>query len=204
MSARFILPLMLSVLVLISCQKELSTDAATLPSPVPTPPPVTSQWVEHVIVKGEHNSDKNPFKQVSLSEIKFQVQFNNSAIYQTLDSNNQRDINKLYGFADNNQDHHTNSARIGWRWYQNELQLFGYTYNNTVLKYQMIKAVPLNKEINCNIKVTANNYIFNIDSTQITMLRTAATPKADGYQLYPYFGGDEVAPHDIRIKIKDL
>jgi hypothetical protein len=32
----------------------------------------------------------------------------------------------------------------------------------------------------------------------------ATTPKGQGYQLYPYFGGDETAPHDINIWIKNL
>ena len=34
--------------------------------------------------------------------------------------------------------------------------------------------------------------------------RTSATSKAEGYKLYPYFGGDESAPHDIFIYIKEL
>jgi hypothetical protein len=196
---------MFLVLGLVSCQKELDALPGTSTgSPVPVPPPGTSQWTEHLIVKGGHSSDKNLIKPVTVTEMKFMVRFNNSAIYQSLDTNNQRDINKLYGFSDNNEDHHTNSARIGWRWYNNELQLFGYNYNNTVLKYQFIAAVPLDKDINCSIKVSAGSYIFNIDGTQLTMPRTAPDPKAVGYQLYPYFGGDEVAPHDILIKIKDL
>jgi hypothetical protein len=36
------------------------------------------------------------------------------------------------------------------------------------------------------------------------MSRTAATEKAKGYRLYPYFGGDELAPHQINIWIKNL
>jgi hypothetical protein len=32
----------------------------------------------------------------------------------------------------------------------------------------------------------------------------AITTKAKGYQLYPYFGGNELAPHDMHIWIKDL
>jgi hypothetical protein len=35
------------------------------------------------------------------------------------------------------------------------------------------------------------------------MPRAAATVKAKGYRLYPYFGGDETAPHDITISIRD-
>jgi hypothetical protein len=35
-------------------------------------------------------------------------------------------------------------------------------------------------------------------------LSTFSTPKGKGYRLYPYFGGDETAPHDISIWVKDL
>jgi hypothetical protein len=207
MSARALLytAAILSLFVIVSCQKELDPLPATaVGTPAPVPPGSNSQWVEHLIIKGEHSSDKSPFKQVTVSEMKFLVRFNNTAVYQTLDTNNQRDINKLYGFADNNQDHHTNSARIGWRWYQDQLQLFGYIYNNTAVKYQLITAVPMDQDINCSIRVEPHTYIFTVNGTQTTMPRTAADPRAVGYQLYPYFGGDEVAPHDISIKVKDL
>jgi hypothetical protein len=190
-------------IILPSCQKELDAVAASNPSPAPIIP-TTGQFTEHRIAKGGHSSDKNLIKAVTVSEMKFVVRFDSSAIYQALDTNNQRDINKLYGFSDNNEDHHTNSARIGWRWYNNELQLFGYNYNNTALKTQFIKAVPLNTDINCSIKVVGSSYILSADGMQVSMTRTAPDPKAAGYQLYPYFGGDEVAPHDILIKVKDL
>jgi hypothetical protein len=190
--------------LVVSCQKELDGVVTTTNSPLPPPLPGTAQFTEHRIAKGGHSSDKNPVKAVTITEMKFIVRFDSSAIYQSLDTNNQRDINKLYGFSDNNEDHHTNSARIGWRWYNNELQLFGYNYNNTAVKTQFIKAVSLNKDINCAIKVAAGSYIFNVDGTQVTMTRTAPDPQAVGYQLYPYFGGDEVAPHDIIIRVKDL
>ena len=29
--------------------------------------------------------------------------------------------------------------------------------------------------------------------------RSSTTAKGDGYELYPYFGGDEIAPHDINV-----
>jgi len=36
------------------------------------------------------------------------------------------------------------------------------------------------------------------------MPRESTTTMAEGYQLYPYFGGDETAPHDIFIWIEKL
>ena len=185
-------------LVFIACQKEIDYNEPVIPSA----PQI--QWVEHIIAKGEHNSDKNVFKQVNKVEMKFMVKFNNSAIYQTVDPNNQPDINKLYGFSDNNQEHHTNSARIGWRWHNNQLELLAYIYNNTVQTDKFITAVPLNQEINCSIKAEGNLYTFKVNNTTVTMPRVSTTAGAVGYQLYPYFGGDEPSPQEIKILIKDI
>ncbi len=161
-------------------------------------------FVEHVISKGQSNSNQVGYKAVNTAEMKFAVKFDNSAIYQTAVADNQFDINKLYGFSDNNQEHHINSARIGWRWYQNQLQLFAYVYNNSVQSHQFIASFPLNQEINCSIRVEGNAYIFNVNGAQVTMPRASTTVQATGYQLYAFFGGDETAPQDIHIWIKDL
>lgn len=161
-------------------------------------------FVDHFIAKGQNNSDHSGYKPVNTAEMKFSVKFDNSAMYKNVVTDNQLDINKLYGFSDNNQEHHINSARIGWRWYNNQLQLFAYVYNNSVQSNKFIASVPLNQEINCTIKAEGNVYIFTASGVQVTMPRASTTATAVGYQLYPYFGGDEVAPQDIHIWIKDL
>jgi hypothetical protein len=59
--------------------------------------------------------------------------------------------------------------------------------------------------VRCAIKVTATTYEFYVDGQlNATLERKATTPKASGYLLYPYFGGDEVAPHEIDIWVKEL
>ena len=189
----------LSVLILASCKKSV---VENVKDRIGSNAPV-NQYVEHNILSGTHYSDKNSYKPVNTSEIKFVVKFDNSAIYRTVNPDNQGDINKLYGFSDNNQEHHTNSARIGWRWYNNQLQLFAYVYNNGVQSDKMITSVPINQEVNSIIKVEGNTYVFTVNGTVVTMPRVSVTSQAIGYQLYPYFGGDEVAPQNIKILIKD-
>lgn len=162
-----------------------------------------NEFVEYIIQAGEQYSSNNSIQILdSISEMKFIARFDSTAIYTTLDSINQYDINKLYGFSDNNTMHHTNSARIGWRWLHHELQLLGYIYNDSVRSSLHIKSVALNTNINCSIKIQSNSYVFTVDGTTITMPRSSTIAK--GYQLFPYFGGDEVAPHLIRIWIKDI
>lgn len=190
--------------MLSGCQKSIDAADPAISTPGQTQQPQSSGWTEHLIVKGSHSSTKNPYKPTTVTEMKFVVKFDNSAIYKNVDTNNQRDINKLYGFADNNTDHHTNSARIGWRWYHNQLQLFAYVYNAKVQTDKFIAAVPLNQDINCSIRAEGTTYVFKVNNTTVSMHRASTTTQAIGYQLYPYFGGDEKAPQDIRISIKDL
>lgn len=168
----------------------------------PTLPP-TSTFTTYTIQQGAHYCDQSSLKSVKTSEMKFAVVFDASAIYTSLDPVNQYDINKLYGFSEGLSNQY-NSARIGWNWYDNALHLHAYVYNKGARLYQEIKTVAIGAEIQCSIKVSGSNYIFTADGVQVTLSRGVSASTASGYQQYPYFGGDEVAPHKITIKIKDL
>jgi len=134
---------------------------------------------------------------------KFQAKFDSSAVYESLDRENQYDINKLYGFADNNAQHQQYSARFGWNWYDGTLHIHAYTYNAGQVAYKEITTVPVGAIIDYSIEVTATEYIFTVNGATQKMPRLSATAKATGYQLYPYFGGNETAPHDVNIWIKE-
>jgi hypothetical protein len=161
-------------------------------------------FVAYKISKGQQSASPSQYKYYSsLTELKFTVQFDSTAIYTNVNPSNQLDINKLYGFADDDKQHHVSSARIGWRWYSNKLELFGYVYNDSVRTTQLITQVPLKTNIPCSIKVDGARYVFSVNGTQATMPRTAKIPTGKGYRLYPYFGGDEMAPQDISIRIRE-
>ncbi len=166
----------------------------------PTPP----SFITYTIKKGLNFSDFNFFKPVNITEQKFVVIFDSSAIYTTINPINQLDINKLYGFSDNDSAHHVFSARFGWYWANNKLTLHGYVYNNGVVIKQALSSIPLKTEITCGIKVNPTTYTFTVNGVATNMPRASKTLTGKGYQLYPYFGGDEMAPQDIRIKIKEL
>jgi len=169
-----------------------------------TTSPVFGQFIKYTIQKGNQYCDANAYKAVEASEMKFAVRFDSTAIYETVSPENQLDINKLYGFSDNNADHHQFSARFGWRWSDKALRLFAYIYNNGSVTSKELTSVTIGAEINCSIKVTSTNYLFSVDGVTTQLARMATTEKAKGYQLYPYFGGDEVAPHQINIWIQNL
>ena len=161
-------------------------------------------FVEYLIRKGAQSSSPSTYKFYNnQAEQRFIVRFDSSAIYKNVIPVNQLDLNKLYGFADNDKPHHHFSARIGWRWLDSKLELHAYVYNDSVRSSKLIAAVPLLKDVNCSIKVDGKQYLFTVDGATATMPRTATSTGALGYRLYPYFGGDEFAPQDIRVKIKE-
>lgn len=159
--------------------------------------------VVYTIPKGSHYSDKNTVRNVSTSSITFEVTFDSSAVYTTVAPNNQADINKLYGLSDCNSNHHSNSARFGWRWYKNSLEVLAYTYLNQKWDYKVLGTVAIGDPITLQLLMEDSQYRFLMNGKEVTMPR-ACSGAAVGYQLYPYFGGDEVAPHDIKISIKEI
>jgi hypothetical protein len=169
-----------------------------------TPSIPSGQFIKYTIQKGNQYCDGNTYKAIETSEMKFAVKFDSTAIYETQSPENQYDINKLYGFSDNNADHHQYSARFGWRWSDKALRLFAYIYNKGLVTSQELTTIEIGSEVICSIKVTSTNYLFTVNDITTQLPRMATTEKAKGYQLYPYFGGDEVAPHQINIWIKNV
>lgn len=192
----------ITILFFPACQKELDVTAEPfLSKDVAT---ITAQYIQYNIAAGEQYCDKNFYQAIELDELNFKVKFDSSCIYKTIDPNNQYDINKLFGFSDNNTFHHDFSARFGWRWSNDSLRLFAYIYNNSIRDSKELGTVPIGVEQSCSIKVTKEAYLFTLNGKTEVMPRKSTTPKAEGYKLYPYFGGDELAPHAISIYIKQL
>jgi hypothetical protein len=197
-----ILLAMASLMLLSSCEKSAE---ALIEKVTPSNNSVTANgFTKYTIKKGQHYADGNAYKTIEATEMKFVVKFDSTAIYKTIAPANQYDINKLYGFSDNNADHHQYSARFGWRWSNNALRLFAYIYNNGSVLSKELKTINIGEEVTCKIQVTNTSYLFSINDITERFPRMATTPKAKGYQLYPYFGGDEVAPHDVNVYLKAL
>ena len=187
----------------------ISTPESNVPSSARRPTaPITFKL--YTIQTGAHNCDQSVLKSVSGTTMNFIVKFDNTAIYPAVitDYNHAYDVNKLYGFSEgfNNQ---YNSARIGWRWLDGELQLFAYVYaKGTLLRDPIsydppfIKSITIGNEVNCSIAISGSNYIFTVDGVVVKTARGTTSTKFSGYQQYPYFGGSFTAPHLINIYIK--
>ena len=164
----------------------------------------TPGFIDYNIRKGNHYAEGTAFKKIHQHELRFQVLFDSSAIYTNIKANNQYDINKLYGFSDCGTMHHENSARFGWRWNGKCIEIHAYWYNDSIRSNEFLDAVSIGDTAELAIKVLPRQYGFEINNNTHVFPRHCTAPGMEGYQLYPYFGGDETAPHDIRIRIKEL
>ncbi|MEX6691157.1 hypothetical protein QTN47_26850 [Danxiaibacter flavus] len=161
-------------------------------------------FTTYVIPVNEQFSLQNYYRTTDASSLKFEVIFDSSCIYKTLDPLNQYDINKLYGFSDCDSAHLINSARIGWRWSDDSLRLFAFVhYNGQILSKEMTTA-SIGSIISCSIICDTNIYKFQVNDSCTEIHRFCNGGKYRHYYLYPYFGGDEKAPHEVVIKIREL
>jgi hypothetical protein len=156
----------------------------------------------YVIEKGSHQSDHEIGEIINDSILHFNVVFDSSAVYQEIEEENAKDVNKLFGMSDCGMMHHMNSARIGWRWFKGNLELFAYAYSNGKREITKIGSFNINTELKCTIICTKGKYIFEVNGEKTETKRSCNID--EHYLLYPYFGGDETAPHRIKIKIAHI
>ncbi len=162
-----------------------------------------SGFTTYTILGGQQYCIGNMYPPYSTTGMHFTVRFDSSVIYQNVNPQNQYDYNKLFGFSDNNSQHQQYSARFGWRWCHNQVKLSAYTYNDGIRTIQDLGGIDMNQEHECAILADGSHYNFVLDGDTTVMARTSKTKKGSGYKLLPYFGGDEVAPHTVTIKIKE-
>lgn len=201
--------ILIAMLTLASCSKEMKqtntlvgTESLTKGNTKVTP--LAATFTTYTIAAGAHYCTPNTFKLVSGTTMSFTAKFDSSCIYTSATPANQWDINKLWGFNEGIFSTN-NSARVGWNWKDSALWLYPYVHvNGTNLGAQNPQGyqVAIGAEIPCSITVSGNTYIFNINGNTVTTPRGLSSTTFSGYQEYPYFGGDETAPHKITIQIK--
>lgn len=168
------------------------------------PSPASFNGKKYFIASGAHETT-DPIVFKTTNELKFKAKFDNSAIYTTIDPANQDDTNKLLGLSDCGSLHQTNSARFGWRWVNDQLEIMAYCYIDGVRPEPLrVSVVKLNIVNNYSIAFKSDRYIFTVNDTNRVEVLKNCNYTGLRYKLYPYFGGDEPAPHEIRIWIEEL
>ena len=155
----------------------------------------------YTIKKGCHYSGLH-FSLTTSNELTADVVFTESCIYTLDNPSKQADVNKLLGLSDN-YSHSWDSARIGWRYLDNKLEVLGYSRNDGQHYSEHLAFVELYKQYRFGVKILPGEYQYTIDNQMISMKRTS-TYGGIRYLLYPYFGGESVAPHEIRIRMKHI
>mgnify|MGYP001439792087 CR=1 FL=1 len=156
---------------------------------------------KYVIKKGNHVSG---YRWNTTYENKFNIEviFDESAKYTTVDPVNQYDVNKLWGVSDCGNNHSDNSIRFGWRWLNDSLEILWYRRVAGQFDFEKITTVNLHETNRMHLSINKNSYELRVNG----VIKTVSRPCSQDfkrYKLYPYFGGDERAPHNITIRIKE-
>lgn len=162
---------------------------------------------QYTISKGSHRSGIYFVPHYNKRELTYDVMFDDTCRY-TLNKTDQFDINKLFGLSYGF--HHHNSVRFGWRNLNatsNKIEILAYCYvNGTRLRERgtnlYLGLVTTNKYYTFSIKTTNNSYTLSVSNNNGTVTTKDITHNNTykwGYQLYPYFGGNCPAPHNMNI-----
>lgn len=163
---------------------------------------------EYTIKQGKHRSGLKFRPVLFKRRLNAVFEFTDSCLYEFGDIN-QKDINKLVGFSFGY--HHRNSVRLGWRAVDMEkIELLAYVYRrgHRIQEWEehlYLGMVKPKERIYLTLEVTRKQYKFSILGDRIskqTAMRRPLILNPFGYMLYPYFGGNYTAPHDVNIKME--
>lgn len=166
---------------------------------------------QYQIPQGEHQSKVvngffgDKMRTLKSDYMSFTARFDESARYD-LQNNDQGDINKLMGFADANSLHHDNSIRFGWRYSiaKDAIEIFGYAYQDGVRNFKYITDVAIQETADFSIQLTEESYVLQVKGEKtLEMDRMVKNTVGVYYLLFPYFGGNEPAPHDVNVFVKE-
>jgi hypothetical protein len=164
-------------------------------------PALEDDFEVFTIPKDEHYSRQRHVESMQTTSLFFKAKFDETAVY-TLDDGFQDSKNKLLGFSDCNSAHHENSARFAWQWYNNTIEIFAYCYVNGQRIEKFLGSVSPGEVANYEIHLSASGYTFIFKNQKTTIQRKNQCEVGLYLLLWPYFGGQKPAPHDVNIYLK--
>lgn len=152
------------------------------------------------IKKGTHKPFRIPMPVVFPATIGYKVNFTESCRYDI--GEDQSDINKLFGIG-YFPTHHSKSVRIGWNYNRlsDKINLWAYWYDNGKRRMEFLSAVPMMKIHYLRITQFEDYHVIQIPGIMFDVL---VRPQTFGYTLGLYFGGNQKAPHDMRVDMEML
>jgi len=163
------------------------------------------------IERGKHNSKPRGVRKLKLRStfsrsLHFQVRFGADARYTTADPQNQSDWNKLLGFTTNRI--HKNSIRLGWAWSpsRSKVDLGYYGYLDGVRTMRPLSSVSIGEWADVAITFDDGGMSVTVDGVRHEERGDLDVwgPVSTWLSRSAYFGGQEEAPHTIRIEVRGV
>lgn len=164
------------------------------------------------IKKGKHSSSGLHFGITFKKTVIYRCSFDESCLY-LFEDQDKYDVNKLCGFS-TTWFHHIQSGRIGWRCIDgNLIEILTYSYNNkkrNLSDMDVLGEVLPNQEFEVTITDTEDFYKYTFEILGHKSTRTIFLDKKEkdwflfNYLLFPYFGGNKTAPHNMYINLKRI
>jgi hypothetical protein len=181
---KHILIALLSSTIFLACTEDVIEDGFTV----------------YRIEKGQHESG-NRVNFTSRDYVSYKVRFTESCLY-TIPSEDSLDVNKLFGLSDATS-HSNHSARFGWRAKGNQIEIMTYVRRSGQIITEPIGRVSIGEVADYNIEILDTVYRFSFNS-KTQMVKRQSKYNNMRYHLWPYFGGNQTAPHKIEIYMKKL
>jgi hypothetical protein len=159
------------------------------------------------IEKGKHSSDQWVHKLLNWKGKAFHylVCFEDNCQYD-IGMPDQLDVNKLIGFS-LSSNHHDNSVRFGWRSHGDNIVIYSYSYTQGSRIVKEIGSVKLGEEFVVYLRQEGKDFVYGFH-TQNAKPREFRLKMPDNvrptYMLWPYFGGNQTAPHRMKISLSQL
>ncbi len=154
-----------------------------------------------VIPENEHYATNRHAEALQSSTLFFQARFDETAEY-SLPDGLQDSKNKLLGFSDCNAEHHENSARFGWQWFNNTIEIFAYCYVDGRRIEAYLGEVSIGEVADYEIEITSDAYVFTFQNKKTRIERKSQCETGVYMMLWPFFGGQHPAPHDVNVYLK--
>lgn len=182
----------------------------------------------NLIPKGTHSSLQMPEFKHNVKFMSFSARLDQSNVFD-LNNSDDQDVNKLFGLSFGlfpsflpfpsltgkgkyiiAPAHHVNSYRIGWNYLKgtNQFRLYHYWYNKGVRHFKYLCEVAVGKEFTINLSfhrgdnlIWCDLYIGKTKMVSEGVVFNFKDVSKFSYKLFPYFGGNNPAPHDMSFYI---
>jgi len=170
---------------------------------------------------------------IETTDIWYLVKFENSCVYD-IGPEDQPDVNKLFGvgyytfriFKKKEVSflgkkwkvpvframHHYNSIRFGWRYdlVTKMIEIVTYWYEKGVRNTEHLAWVELGKSYRYSMQIVEDAHFLSIyskhgEAYELIAEKFLQLPGSEvAYPLFPYFGGNQKAPHDMTITVEKI